>query len=342
MMSDSGREIVPSTVWHDSVKTAFEFNHPDAVVAIAWSPDGRRIGTVDLAQGNNLWDLNTNTRLFRIKKHDFTDNVMAFTPDGKYLIVRALGEDRSESLSILDAKDGNSTRTINGPLPAGDNNRPAMLVLTADGRYLVMQPRHNGSPLVVYDTSDWSVAKTADRLFPGVIAASPDSKTLAIAGVIGDIRFCSLPSLTCEEPFQAFPGMRIQALAFSPDGRRLYSAIQNTVGPPPFEFDNETLQLAKHRMIRVFDVATHSQVGAVEGVFPKGIYGLAVHPDGDVLAVAAGSGEGFLVDTHDFSIIQKLIVPGGNMHAVAFSPEGDLLAFGNHQGLSIFQPVNAK
>jgi len=348
--------ITPSAAWRGELRVKFKLEHPDSVATVVWSPDGTRIGTVDLANGINVWDAKTGHQIFRVRKRGFLDNSMAFTADGKFVIVKALTNgmadrngmtDRLSSLSVLDAATGEPVRTLEGPLPSDKSSAPLVFALSPDGRYLAMTPDGDLSLVLVYDTSTWTIARH-DHIPPGpdVMAISPDGKTLALTSYDGAIRFCAIPNLACEKPFQAFPS-DITALAFSPDGKMLVAGINwGFSGGPGMPGQSRDVQKqigeaqaeAQHQKVRGFDFRSHKLVGVVEGEFPS-VTALAFHPDGEIFAAAVGPGPaGFIIDSRHFSIIRKVTLPTDHVKSVAFSPTGDALAFGSFRTLTVMQP----
>jgi WD40 repeat protein len=121
----------------------------------------------------------------------------------------------------------------------------------------------------------------------------------------------------------------VDALAFAPDGRTLYSAGH------------------KDRRVRAWDPAT-GQLKAEWDVFPEetagaaeGCWALAVAPDGKHLAASGHGGQVFLVDTATGAVVRRLL---GGAGSVAFSPDGKWLALGQVAGgwVALWEAATAK
>jgi WD40 repeat protein len=65
--------------------------HLNGVQALAFSPDGQRIASTDHGQALSLWDANTGEQILTLEIPDGYRSQLAFTPDGKALIVRTAG-----------------------------------------------------------------------------------------------------------------------------------------------------------------------------------------------------------------------------------------------------------
>jgi len=103
---------------------------------------------------------------------------------------------------------------------------------------------------------------------------------------------------------------RVHAVAFSPDGRTLLSG----------SYDGTA---------RLWDVATHRQIGAPLNGHDGEVYSVAFSPQGNVVATGADDG---MVRLWDVATHRQIGAPlnghDGEINAVAFSPDGTILASG--------------
>jgi WD40 repeat protein len=139
------------------------------------------------------------------------------------------------------------------------------------------------------------------------IAFSPDGTLLATAG--GDARLFSVA--TQDEIGKPFAAGGVYDVAFSPDGGTLATgapdgvtlwnvATQRQIGAPlnattvqavAFSPDGELLATAsKDGTIRLFDVASHEQVGSVLSTDSSTVQSIAFSPDGSLIATASEDG----------------------------------------------------
>jgi RNA polymerase sigma factor (sigma-70 family) len=266
---------------------------------------------------------------------------------------------RSADGAEADAAPHARTDRYGDPLPEGAIQRLGTLrfrqgggtihglFLSADGKTLVSKTYYGSRTVCAWDVATGKLLHE----FPGhyeenrAAALSPDGKTLAI-GHDASIRFFDLASGQQVRKLKA-PLGEVQGLAFSPDGKTFASGHQNsTVLLWDLEAGKSIARLpAKHNRvtwlaftrdgktlvsgdaldptIRLFDVATRKERHQLTR--PNMIRGLALSPDGDLLALGAQEGPISLWDVKTGKLVRELrgapFVPG-----VAFSPDGKRLA----------------
>jgi len=102
--------------------------HTSKVSSVAFSPDGRYVFTAgDIPETLKLWEVKTGKliKTFGVKKDFFGVGAMAFSPDGRQLLVATL-----QGLLLLDTETGQQDRVSQKSL-----GRVYFLTFSSDGRY---------------------------------------------------------------------------------------------------------------------------------------------------------------------------------------------------------------
>ena len=201
------------------------------VIAVAFSPDGRRIATASCERGFQegggtsatcqIWDAGTSRPLTQLLPHINWPSALAFRPDGRVL---ATG-DYSGAVHLWDVETGASL----GPMLSA----PSIvfsLAFSPDGKTLAV-----GTAERVHQVELWDLAAGKPRgepirfkHFVIALAFSPDGARLAAGSTDSTVRLVDVASGTViGEPLRHAD--RVSGVAFSPDGRLLLTV--NT-GPP--------------------------------------------------------------------------------------------------------------
>ena len=242
---------------------------------------------------------------------------LALSPDGKTLAVTADG------LQLWSTATG---QRIGDPLPVADATAVAgPAVFSPDGR-LVAAIGSDGKARV------WTVAtqqptgivvalRNSGGLTRDTLAFSPGGKTFVTVGTNGTAALWSVatgrrvgapmatgtPGSWAAAGSRAAAGRPAAAVAFSPDGRTLATAIDGT--------------------IRLWDTATQQEIGPPMAAGPGPANAVAFSPDGRTLAIAGGYGTARLWDVATQQEIGTPMTAGPDpLYAVAFSPDGRTLA----------------
>src|SRR5262245_49306831 len=198
--------------------TATLKGHADFVWQAAWAPDGNTLATLSSVKGEvKLWDVAARKEL-RTLKSDLGDSYsLAFTPDGKTLVV---GHHQNEAktgpiggISLWDVATGQRQGLLQHTPPRG----VARLVLAPDGKMIAAAESWKEGEKGAYKrcVTLWDVgsgkvqASLADET-TGALAFSPDGKVLArSAYVIKDNQITTAEvrrrDLTNEQDLPALP-----------------------------------------------------------------------------------------------------------------------------------------
>jgi sugar lactone lactonase YvrE len=304
----------------------FRMETGHGVNGVAFSPDGARLATVGDGSGSPLmWDVATGTKLGQMKdaglSYDPAGKTLAFSPDGAWLATggrEALVRDVATGRELVRMeRHGFSVAAVafspNGTvLATGSDDGTARLWDVATGRELVRMPHGDDAEVEA-------------------VAFSPDGTVLATGSDDGTARLWDLATGR-ERARMDDGGEIIMAVAFSPDGTRLATGGS---GSP-----------------RLWDVATGGELVWME-LDPSWVSAVAFSPDGTRLATGGDDGTARLWRTATGRELARMEhgprppepqskkprrrrgkrqAPADrqvDVKAVAFSPDGTLLATGN-------------
>lgn len=146
------------------------------------------------------------------------------------------------------------------------------------------------------------------------MAFSPSSATLAIAGQ--NICLWDIAATSCVTGFGS-----AYSVAFSPDGKILATGNQTGGG----NYDDGT--------IRLWNVATRSQIGTVTDPKSQGTFSVAFSPDGRTVAAGDDNGRTYLWNVATGKLTATFPDRSSKgIQSVAFNPDGKILVSGDGNG----------
>jgi WD40 repeat protein len=286
-------------VWDESsdVPLLTLAGHTAPVFSVTFNPDGRLLASAGYDRTAMVWDtLKGGGAQHTCGPLQSTVHSIAFSRESARLAIAS--EDRT--VKLWDVASGQIVRTLRGHKAA-----VYRVAFSPDGWRLV-SASGDGSVKVWETGTEPSGFSHPDTLRSvNCVAISPDSRIVATGG---PDRVLRLWDVRMGLPVGVLRGHSDSVLdvAFSSDGRRIATS-------------------GRDHSVRIWDVQTGKQLRSLAG--PGGP--VAFHPDSQRLATAGPDGRIGLWDTESGKELLVILAYTGIVHALAFSPEGDLASAGN-------------
>jgi RNA polymerase sigma factor (sigma-70 family) len=276
------------------------------ITSVAFAPDGRTLAAAVEDKAVYLWETGDGKLVRQLSGHKGRVATVVFSNDGKSLITAGPDETR-----IWEAASGKKLHAL-----GKGNNRGGCAALSPDGQLLAV-----GGDDGVIRLWDWTAGKELRKLrrLPDHVrslAFSRDGKNLAALGDAGAIHLWEVA--TGQEKLD-LPGHqeRLMSVAATPDGRTVVTAAwDGTVRL----WDAKT-----GKEVRRFEIPPLTEDKPYRVVDPTTVRRVVVSQDGKLLAAVRGD---------EFVVIWELATSKEvyRFHAgsVAFSPDGKLIACGEH------------
>ncbi len=278
--------------------------HEEAVVAIAFSPDGKTILTGSADNTARLWDAATGQPIGLPMQHQGHVSAVAFSPDGRAVVTGS--EDKTARL--WDAATGR---------PIAPTLRHEMAVtcvaFSPDGKTVLTGSRDWTARLWDAATGQPIGSPMPHQGFVYAAAFSPDGKIVLTGG--WQDKSARLWDATTGQPIGTPMSHQggVQDVAFSPDGKSVLTGIYRTASSTA----------------RLWDVATGQPIG---NPMPheQGVLAVAFSPDGKFVLTGSEDKTARLWDAATGQAIGTPMAHRGPVrHAVAFSPDGRIVLTGS-------------
>jgi WD40 repeat protein len=308
--------------------------HEESLWQVAWSSDGKTLASLGNVKGEvKLWDV-TERKERATLRSDLGDGYgLAFTPDGKVLLVGHTKDDvkigPTGGIAIWDVATGQRR----GLLQHTPSHGVASFTLSPDGKTLAAAEYWDLDTkgvskrcITLWDIPSGKPKETLPLETPGALAFSPDGKVLAQS-----IHFFKENRLDRAE-------VRRHDLVTGKD----LPALLNTVGKNPinrmaFSPDGRTIAgVDTGCNVLLWDTASVKLRAAFKQGDRRWISSVTFSPDSKILALSVGDSpnrdhQPGLIVLLDAATGQRLHTLTGHTNAVmsvAFSPDGKLLASG--------------
>ncbi|MCY3741468.1 MAG: WD40 repeat domain-containing protein [Candidatus Poribacteria bacterium] len=299
-------------VWDTATGTAFAMldEHPNAIKAIALSPDNTKLATAGGDWIVRLWDVGTGKYINSLSGHPGAVNAIAFSPDGKILA------SAGTRLRLWNADTGELLNADNNDLGSIDH-----LVFSPDGKTLASS---NGWSHAVHlwDVDTSTIKKKFKKHNSKIrdIAFSPDGRRLVSVSSDGEMRLTDLstdaepkrlptPEDKTPQPVPAILKLEALKQAYLPRRRDdVYS-----VG---FSEDaTQLISVSKDGSLHVWDVETgRYRTSFSLGAYSDQVYHIAFSEDGKFLASNDGFEERVRVWDVENATQHAILTPGqGNV-----------------------------
>jgi WD40 repeat protein len=296
--------------------------HTQAVVDVAFTPDGKTLASASADGTIRLWDVPTGkTRVVLPdsgqKDHRHGVYRLAVSPDGTRLASVAWGDG---TVRVWDPTTGRPTGSFKAL-----SRSVLSLAFSPDGTLAVGGEGRPPPPSVEALEGElrlWDVATAKEvaalTITDGVVnsvAFTPDGKTLLSGGSI-ELGMWDVPSLKERGHLGKIAGG--MCLALTRDGRLLACG-------------------SYFRTVKLWDVEGRREVATLEG-HRHDIFRVAFTPDGELLATASDDGTVKLWDVKSRKELLTLTATGEGREAwcVVFSPDGKKLAAGMRETVKLW------
>jgi WD40 repeat protein/serine/threonine protein kinase len=277
--------------------------HRGRLRAVAFDPSGTQLASVSSDQSLRIWDIKTGQLTQSLLGHERGVRSVAWSPDGK----RIASGSSDSTIRLWDAKTGRALAVLRG-----HSNTILALVWARDGEVLYSA----GEDCTVWS---WHVAVWNNNLVmpkhQGTVRGVSwgfDNKRIASACSDNTVRIFELESGRELLKLRGHD-KPVYAVAFHPKDRSFLvsGGLDGTV--------------------RYWNI-DEARAFQVKGAHKGGIRALAWHPDGQILAVACGSGTILLRSRTDASVVETRAGHKRGVCALSWSKDGELLASADRSG----------
>jgi len=291
-----------------------EFENPDTVGCIVFSPDGKTIAAVVDHTAIRLWDMDSGQIIREFSVNNYENfNDLRFSPDGQYLITAA---DVGQTATIFEVATGKSLRTF--------KNATAIqaALFTHDGRSVLITNRDkveiwslNTSPGgMIFSVNDQPVRKASFSPDGKLIVTASNDHTARLWDAASGQTLLILSGHTAE----------VTDAVFSPDGKMILTGSAD-------------------KTARLWEASTGEDLRRFEGHTDE-VEKVLFSPDGKYIVTASYDGTARVWETQTGKLITTYTNQNsGQLIRAAFSPDGKTVATtGEDRTARIWDPMTGK
>ena len=273
--------------------------HTNLAHLVRFSPDGGRLASCSFDQTVRLWDGRTGAPVATLRGHSGRVLAAAFSPDSKRLVSAS----QDHTLRLWDATNGESIAVLRGH--AGE---VVSVDYSPDGARIASSSTDGTTRVWDAHLAERNGVLRGHSTFVYGVAFHPDGERLASASWDGTVRLWNATSGR-ETAVIRYPTKTIiNSVAIDPSGELLAT-------------------LGRDNAVRLWDVGTGKPLH--QWSMPTDHWQdsrLTFSPNGNLLAAGSIDGSVHILDVRGRGTWAVLPGHRGNVHDVAFSPDGRLLA----------------
>jgi WD40 repeat protein len=291
--------------------------HPEAVWAVAVSPDGNKFATGSLDRMARIWDMRTGKELLTLRGHEAIVNSVAFSPDG----TRLVSGSGDATAKVWDVATGEALLTLRG------HSEPVQGVAFSPDGHLVASAGRDGRVRLWEASTGQSRAVLQAHRNAKVVVFSPDGKRLASGGQNergGSIEVWDVATARHDLSLRlgTVPVAESQVASRHPFVRTVRLSLRHpVVRTVRFSSDGTRLASGDFDAIRLWDMTTGRELLTLRGNAANSV-DVALSPDGRLIGAGGSDRVVRIWDVESGEVVNTFPGHEVGVTAVAFTTDG--------------------